>query len=268
MNKFVTLFAAACVLLGSAACKKDKVTKTCRLSGRANYADSVVITYDAQGRVAVYDMVNLSTYTFTYSGLSAQCNVSTPTDPNAETYNIYLNSDGTVASFSNSIPFSGSTLDYTYAFKYNNEGRIRICEQRVDGPGAISIKMDSMVYLNGCLIRQYTFYATSSTGPYTLQEYSITNYSDVPNALGYHVFSLYEEPITMVSGFYPFYHLFGKGSDKLPTETNFYTNTGTLQSRMNYNYLYDADGKVLEVNKARSILAPQTENLRFYYNCE
>lgn len=263
------LATATLLLLTISACKKENKTPRCTLATRASFADSARVTYDAQGRVSTYEIVGESVYTFNYtSALAAQCVVSIPGNPVYTTYNIFLNTNGTVSSMTNSISLGGSTIDYTFYFTYNAEGRIAKCLQRYDQPGAISVKLDSMVYTNGSLAGQYSFYGPSSTGPFTLQEYALTTATDKPNQIGYHAFSLYEEPMTLVSGFYPFYHLFGKGSDKLPAETTFYTNTGTLSFKMNYTYLLDENGYVTEANITRSILAPTTENRRFTYGCE
>ncbi len=267
--KQVFITTSTILLLTIAACKKEDNPIKCTLAGRASVADSARVTYDAQGRVSTYEIVGESVYTFNYtSALAAQCVVSIPGNPVYTTYNIYLNTNGTVSSMSNSIVISGTNIDYTYYFTYNAEGRIAKCLQRYDQTGGISVKLDSMVYENGSLAGQYTYYGASSTGPFTLQEYALTTSTDKPNYIGYHAFSVYEEPMTLLSGFYPFYHLFGKGSDKLPAETSVYTNTGTLSFKMNYTYLLDENGYVTEGNITRSILAPSTENRRFYYNCQ
>lgn len=267
--KQIFLAIAAVLLLTISACKKESNPLNCRLVSRASVTDSARISYDAQGRVSTYEIAGESVYTFNYtSALAAQCIVSTPGNPAYTTYNIYLNSNGTVSSMSNSIVITGTTIDYTYNFTYNAEGRIYKCEQRYEQPGAISIKLDSMVYTNGSLAKQYTFYSPSATGPFTLQEYALTTSTDKTNYIGYHAFSLYEEPMTLLSGFYPFYHLFGKGSDKLPAETSFYTNTGTLSFKMTYTHLLNENGYLTEENITRSILAPSTENRRFTYSCE
>lgn len=263
------LAAAALLLLTISACKKENKMPNCTLVTRAGLTDSARIIYDAQGRVSTYEQVGEAVYTFTYtSALTAKCTVSISGNPTYTIYNIYLNNNGTVASMNNSILISGTTLEYTYVFTYNAEGRISKCEQRYEQPGAISIKYDSMVYVNGSLAGQYTFVGPSSTGPFTLQEYALITSTDKNNYIGYHAFSNYEEPISLTSGFYPFYHLFGKGSDKLPAETIFYTNTGTLSFKMTYTYLLNENGYVTEENAIRTILAPTTDNRRFTYSCE
>jgi len=269
--KQIVFALAAVLLLCVAACKKESKTLSCRLVSRVNAADSAIVSYDAQRRVSTYEIVGESVYTFNYtSGLSAQCVVSIPSNPTYTTYYIFLNSNGTISSMNNSMVISGSTYDYSYSFKYNTDGRIIRCDQMLEqvGGGSSSIKYDSMVYENGSLVKQLTYYATTTTGPYTLQEYSVSTPTDKTNRIGYHAFSYYEEPITMLSGFYPFYHLFGKGSDKLPSETSFYSASGTLSFKMSYNYLFDANDNVQEMNIARTIFAPSTENRRFYYSCE
>ena len=259
----------AILLLSIAACKKDEKTVQCRLVSRVAGPDSAVITYDAQGRVTAYELPSQAVYTFSYtSGLTAQCVVSIPGDPAYTTYSIFLNSNGTVSSMNNSVMISGSNYTYYYSFNYNADGRIIRCDQRAEGPGSASIKLDSMVYQNGSIVKQLTYYATATTGPYTLQEYSVCSSTDKPNHIGYHAFSYYEEPVSLLSGFYPFYHLFGKGSDKLPAETSFYSASGTLNYKMSYNYLFDEQENVQEMNISRTIFAPSTENRRFYYNCE
>ena len=267
--KHIVISIAAVLLLTISACKKENKTLSCALASRASVTDSARVTYDAQGRVSTYEIVGESVYTFNYtSALAAQCVVSIPSDPAYTTYNIYLNSNGTVSSMSNSLVIAGTTIVYNYTFTYNAEGRIYKCEQRFEQPGAISIKLDSMVYANGSLAKQYSFYAPSATGPFTLQEYALTTSTDKTNYIGYHAFSTYEEPITQLSGFYPFYHLFGKGSDKLPAETSFYTNTGTLSFKMTYTHLLNENGYLTEENISRSIISPSTENRRFTYSCE
>lgn len=259
----------AILLLSIAACKKDEKTVQCRLVGRAGLVDSAHLTYDAQGRVLTYELVGESVYTFTYtSTLTAKCVVSTLTDSNYTTYRIFLNSNGTVSSMNNSVLESGTTYTYNYSFIYNADNRIIRCDQRAEGPGSAIIKKDSMVYENGSLAKQYTYYATSPTGPYTLQEYAITTSTDIPNQIGYHAFSVYEEPMTLLIGSFQFYHLLGKGSDKLPTETNSYNPDGTLSFRVNYNYSFDENGFITEQNVSRSILSPSTGNRRFHYYCE
>ncbi|MBK8658661.1 MAG: DUF4595 domain-containing protein [Bacteroidetes bacterium] len=263
------LAAAALLLLTISACKKENKTPNCTLVTRASLTDSARISYDAQGRVATYEIVGESVYTFNYtSALAAQCVVSIPGNPTYTTYNVFLNSNGTVSSMSNSIVIGGTNIDYTYYFTYNAEGRIAKCLQRYDQTGGISVKLDSMVYENGNLVRKFKFVSASVTGPFYLQEYAITTYTDRPNKMGYHAFSFVEEPTSLLSGFYPFFHLYGKASDKLPAETNVYTNTGTLSFKMNYTYLLDENGYVTEENVSRSILAPSTENRRFGYSCE
>ena len=209
-----------------------------------------------------------SVYNFNYtSALAAQCVVSIPGNPNYTTYNVFLNSNGTVSSMNNSIVIGGTTINYTYYFTYNAEGRIAKCLQRYDQTGGISVKLDSMVYENGNLVRKYKFVSASVTGPFYLQEYAITTYTDMPNKVGYHAFSFVEEPTSLLSGFYPFFHLYGKASDKLPAETSVYSNTGTLSFKMSYTYLMDENGYVKEENVSRSIISPSTENRRFYYSC-
>ena len=102
MNQKILTLVLAFFVMGIAACKKDEKALTCQLIARSNGVDSATITYDAQGRVSSYGTAS-STYTFTYSGLTAQCVVSTPANPNAGSYNVYLNGDGTVSSMSESI---------------------------------------------------------------------------------------------------------------------------------------------------------------------
>lgn len=230
-----------------------------------------MVTYDAQGRVLTYQVIGNSTHTFNYtSALAAQCVLSLPSDPNRTTYNIYLNSNGTVASMNNSIVIGGFTYDYYYTFHYNTEGRINRCDQKVENVsgGSVSFNYDSMVYENGSLTKQYTFGAATLSGPYSMQKYSITTNTDQANKISYHPYNFVGEPISTVSGFQAFYHLFGKGSDRLPAETNIYTPSGTLSYKINYTHLLNENGYLTEENITRSIIAPGTENRRFYYSCK
>lgn len=259
------------LLVSAAGCKKDKSTVSCKLVSRATNTDSSLITYDAQGRVQSFELVGEYAYTFTYtSALTAQCIVSIPSNPVYDSYNIFLSTTGTIVSMNNSLNIGGSTYDYSYAFQYNVDGKISRCEQSViqASGGSNTFKYDSMVYENGNLTKQYTYYATSATGPFYLQEYSLTTYSDQPNKVGYHAYSFVEEPTSILSGFYPFFHMYGNGSNNLPVETSVFTNTGTLSFKMSYNYLLDEKGYLIEENVSRGIIAPSTENRRFYYTCE
>ncbi len=270
MNKIITLAIAAFLLTGIAACKKDSKTLNCRLAGRASYADSMAITYDAQGRVSAFNYGAGYAYTLTYGGLTAQAVVSTTTDPTVQTYNIFLNSNGQASSINTSTTISGTTYDYSYVFFYDTEGHIIRCEQEQDNLSNTndSYKYDSMVYENGNLTKQYSYAANASSGPWFLQEYFTTTYTEKPNTLGYHAFSNFEEPTSILSGYYPFFHLYGKASAKLPLETTFYDNGGALSFRMSYAYLFDENGYVTEENVSRSVIFPSTENRRYYYTCE
>lgn len=271
MHKIVTLFTAVCLLLSFSACKKEDKKLNCRLTDTYTAGDSVHITYDAQGRVSVYAYPDLGTYyTYTYSGLSAQCVLSTPSNPSLITYNLFLNSDGTVASMLYTRLIGSSTVNYTFNFKYNSEGRIRLCEQQLNDVtiGAVSFKLDSMVYVNGNLSAQFTYNAASPTGPFYFQESTLTTYTEYDNTISYHPFSIYEEPMTLLSGLGPFYHLYGKGSSKLPLETSVYNDLSVLNFKMSYNYLFDENGNVQEQNQVRTISLPSASNKRFYYTCE
>lgn len=271
MHKIVRLFVGALLLIGVSACKKDDEKLNCRLSGTYIAGDSVHITYDAQGRVSVYAYPDFNvSYNFTYSGLTAQCVRNAPSNPTTISYNLFLNSDGTVANMFYTRLLGGNTVNYTFNFKYNSEGRIRLCEQQENDVtiGASIFRLDSMVYVNGRLTAQYTYYGSTPTGPIYFQESTLTTYTEHDNTIGYHPFSIYEEPTTLLSGFGPFFHLFGKGSSKLPLETSVYNDLGVLNFKMSYNYLFDDNGNVREQNQVRTVSGPFASNKKFYYTCE
>ena len=265
------LFICCVILLAAASCKKEQKAVTCRLTEKIDSYDSAQITYDANGRVSVYSNALGNAYTFNYSGLTAQCVVSYPGSTNTSTYQIYLNSQGQASSITYYVPpaAGGAERLYSYVFLYDNNSRIVKCEQSLNMPGTASdyFMYDSMVYENGNMIKKFTFAKGGSSTGYGLQQYSTTSYTETENKIGYHGLSYTEEPTSLLTGFYQFFHLYGQCSANLAAETNVYTATGTLSFRISYSYLFDELGNVTEENVARSLVSPSTENRKFYYEC-
>lgn len=267
------LFFSCITLLLAASCKKDNKAVSCRLSQRVSYLDSSQITYDASGRVSVYNNAVGPIFTFTYSGLTAQCVVSYTGSSNTSSYQIYLNSQGLASTITYYVPptlLSGERL-YSYVFLYDNNNRIVRCEQSLDVPGTTSdyFMYDSMVYENGNLNKQFTFARSGASTTYGLQEYSVIGYSTKENKIGYHALSSFDEPTSLERGFTPFFHLYGKGSINLPLETTVYNADGTLSTRLDYSYLFDEKGNLTDeiITEISPSHGPIIDNRKFFYEC-
>ena len=268
------LFISCITLLMAASCKKDNKAVSCRLAQRVSYLDSSQITYDASGLVSVYNNAVGPTFTFTYSGLTAQCVVSYTGFSNTSTYQIYLNSQGLASTITYYVPptAGGAERLYSYVFLYDNNNRIVRCEQSLNMPGTTSdfFMYDSMVYENVNLSKQFTFKRSGASTSYGFQEYSVIAYTDKENTIGYHALSPFDEPTSLERGFNPFFHLYGKGSTNLPLETTVYNGDGTLSSIIDYSYLFDENGNVTDeiITKNIPLLAPAIDVRKFNYECK
>ena len=266
-----TLFVAItlCLVMASASCKKEKANTSCRLTRiNRDVADSSDISYDAQNRVSRFGF-STCLYTFNYTGLTAQAHLSYYSDTSFNTlYNIYLNSDGRVASMTYHNTVAGALYLYTYNYQYDAQGRIVLCEQNLteDASGIVTYHKDSLVFSSGNLVSKFSFTKTNTT-PYVLAQRVNISYTAHANKIGYYVWGTDEEPTSLTSGFTPFFHLYGNTSENLPEKSSVYNNSGVLQMETIYTFLLNADGYPTDENLARTILSPHTYTRKFTYTC-
>ena len=260
------------LLLAAGGCKKDKDKDppaiTCQLQSIQNTGnDTAAIAYDAQGKVDSFGSLAYALYAFTYSGLTASSTVSN-TSTSIPHMNIFLDAQRRVESMNRTYVSGPDTYYYNYSFTYDGEGHIIICEQGYHESGSLNYNYtrDSMVYANGNLVSKYVF-GRVDANPYVLSSHLEMTYTAQENKIGYHAFGLWEEPISQLSGWQAYYHLFGKASKNLPAITRYYDNTGTELFNVDYTFLLNENGYPTDENMIRTGSFPGARNRRFFYTC-
>ena len=267
------LFAGGVVLLiSTTSCKKDKTntTSSCQLTVLQNTgSDSAAVTYDSQGRVSKYGGHSYALYTFNYSGLTATADVTgTDTSYHPRMY-LFLNANGNVVSMNTDISFGTTTYHYTYTFTYDADGHIILDEESnrdINTPNTDYTK-DSMVYADGNMVAKYTFEKSNSSS-YILYDSLLISYTTSPNKNGYYIWRYAEEPISQLSGWAAYYHLFGSSSKDLPASSKYYTSSLGLADQYIYSFLLNSDGFATDENISASGHYPGTYNRTFAYNCQ
>jgi hypothetical protein len=266
------VIAFAVTLAAISGCKKDKdnpSAATCRLTKVENTgSDTALVVYDSEGRVTSYGSLNYYLINLTYSGLTASATLTNP-DTTMHFMNIFLNADKNIQSMNITRNVGGADYYYTYAFQYDADDHIIGSEQTLKPAGSLNTTYykDSMVYENGNLVDKYTFYKMDSD-PYAPYQHLTMTYGSQENKIGYHAFSSWEEPISILSGWNFFYHMFGKTSKNLPVSTSFYDDTNANLFNLGYTFLLDGNGYPTEENIARTGSYPGTRNRKFAYSCD
>lgn len=262
------------LLIQTSACKKNSDTtpnSSCRLTKVTNTnIDTAQITYDTQGRVLTYGSLNYGLYNFTYgSGLTASATTVITDTSYHFSYDISLDAQGRATFITKHYSYPGSAYTYTFSFQYDAEGHIIRSESSLQGTGIAGVHyyLDSLVYTNGNLTAKYSYAKDNVTLNYNLTGHLTVDYGTDINKIGLQAFVTYEEPISVISGWNSFYHLFGASSKNLPSVTKYYDNTGTLFYQWNYSFLLNENGYPTEENIVRSVHNPGSINRKFAYSC-
>lgn len=263
MKKLLILLLPAIIATG---CNDDSDNVSCQLTSIVfNNTDTAQIVYNDQGKVIKYGDLNSAHYTFSYSGLTATVMFG------PKTTSLFLNGDGHVVSFSDTITVGLTVYYYDYSFEYDANGHLVKSVQSV-ADNALGLNnatyKDSMVYESGNLVEKYTFYKGPAAGSFTLEDRAEIEYGSTDNKLGLYFWSTDEEPLSISTGWLQLYHLFGASSKDLPVRTKVYNNGGTLITQRDYSFLMNSDGFPSEVNIIRSVSASSTENRKFFYDCD